>query len=164
MHPITFLPALSLNVSPKCHFPCIDKRSKDWLDWKVHITPKTQANDLCSLLFNIIVFVEYPSWALTTADRRPPSWNRITDSTHAPPVGNRIGEPHWYVHQINASNNVVSCNMSSFRMWKTGHIFNRKNYGAFDRGTLIRFLRNILYLKKAIIFFTIFTTYFIFEI
>jgi hypothetical protein len=24
--------------------------------------------------------------ALTTADRRPPSWNRITDSTHAPPV------------------------------------------------------------------------------
>jgi hypothetical protein len=26
--------------------------------------------------------------ALTTADRRPPSWNRITDSTHAPPVGN----------------------------------------------------------------------------
>jgi hypothetical protein len=29
--------------------------------------------------------------ALTTADRRPPSWNRITDSTHAPPVGNGIG-------------------------------------------------------------------------
>ena len=23
-----------------------------------------------------------------TADRRPPSWNQITDSTHAPPVGN----------------------------------------------------------------------------
>jgi hypothetical protein len=23
--------------------------------------------------------------ALTTADRRPPSWNRITDSTHARP-------------------------------------------------------------------------------
>jgi hypothetical protein len=34
--------------------------------------------------------------ALTTADRRPPSWNRITDSTHAPPVGNGIGEPHWF--------------------------------------------------------------------
>ena len=32
--------------------------------------------------------------ALTTADRRPPSWNRITDSTHVPPVGNGIGEPH----------------------------------------------------------------------
>jgi hypothetical protein len=32
--------------------------------------------------------------ALTTADLRPPSWNRITDSTHAPPFGNGIGEPH----------------------------------------------------------------------
>jgi hypothetical protein len=33
---------------------------------------------------------------MTTADRRrPPSLNRITDSTHAPPVGNGIGEPHW---------------------------------------------------------------------
>ena len=45
------------STTPKC----IDKRSKNWLDWKVHITPKTQANDLCSLLFNIIVFVECPS-------------------------------------------------------------------------------------------------------
>ena len=35
--------------------------STNWLDWKVHITPKTQAYDLCSLLFNIIVFVECPS-------------------------------------------------------------------------------------------------------
>jgi hypothetical protein len=26
--------------------------------------------------------------ALTTADRRPPYWIRITDITHAPPVGN----------------------------------------------------------------------------
>jgi hypothetical protein len=44
------------------HFPkCIDKRSKNWLDRKVHITPKTQAYDLCSLLFNIIAFVECPS-------------------------------------------------------------------------------------------------------
>jgi hypothetical protein len=32
--------------------------------------------------------------ALTTADRRPQSWIRITDSAHAPPVGNGIGEPH----------------------------------------------------------------------
>jgi hypothetical protein len=39
--------------------------------------------------------------ALTTADRRPPSWNRITDSTHAPPVGNGIGEPHCFcLHSI----------------------------------------------------------------
>ena len=40
---------------------CIDKRSKNLFDWKVHITLKTQAYDLCSLLFNIIVFVECPS-------------------------------------------------------------------------------------------------------
>jgi hypothetical protein len=45
------------STTPKC----IDKRSKNWLDWKVHITPKTHAYDLCSLLFNIIVFVECPS-------------------------------------------------------------------------------------------------------
>jgi len=29
------------------------------------------------------------SLALTTADSRPPSWNRITDRTHAPPFGKR---------------------------------------------------------------------------
>ena len=44
------------STTPKC----IDKWSKNWLDWKVHITPKTQACDLCSLLFNIIVLVECP--------------------------------------------------------------------------------------------------------
>jgi len=32
----------------------------------------------------------------SSADRRPPSWNRITDSTHAPPVGNVGGwTPFW---------------------------------------------------------------------
>ena len=39
--------------------------------------------------------------APTTADRRPPSWNRITDSTHAPPVGNGIGK----MNRINKINN-----------------------------------------------------------
>ena len=34
---------------------CIDKSSKNLIDWKVHITLKTQAYDLCSLLFSIIV-------------------------------------------------------------------------------------------------------------
>ena len=38
--------------------------------------------------------------APTTADRRLPSWNRITDSTHAPPVGNGIGEPQLYSYLI----------------------------------------------------------------
>ena len=53
--------------------------------------------------------------ALTTADRRPPSWNRITDSTHAPPVGNGIGEPH-------------SCNGCNYPRKK---LFNGTNYGSY---------------------------------
>ena len=48
--------------------------------------------------------------ALTTADRRPPSWNRITDSTHAPPVGNGIGEPHFVI--ILFDTHTLSKNMS----------------------------------------------------
>ena len=43
--------------------------------------------------FGVVDHIRAP--ALTTADRRPPSWNRITDSTHAPPVENGISEPHW---------------------------------------------------------------------
>ena len=35
-----------------------------------------------------------------------------------------------------------------------------KKYGAFNRGILIRFYRNILHLKKNIIFFTIFNFFF----
>ena len=45
------------STTPKC----IDTRSKNWLDWKVHITPKTSAYDLYSLHLNIIVFVEWVS-------------------------------------------------------------------------------------------------------
>ena len=48
-----------------------------------------------SMHFGVVYHIR--ASALTTADRRPPSWNRITDSTHAPPVGNGIGEPHWFV-------------------------------------------------------------------
>jgi hypothetical protein len=39
---------------------------------------------------------------------------------------------------------------------KRGIFSIEKKYGAFNRGILIRFLRNILHLKKNIIFFTIF--------
>jgi hypothetical protein len=46
-----------------------------------------------SMHFGVVDHI--PDSTLTTADRRPPSWNRITDSTHAPPVGNGIGEPHY---------------------------------------------------------------------
>ena len=45
--------------------------------------------------------------ALATADRRPPSWNRITDSTHAPPVGNGIGEPHWVKNSTDNNQHVI---------------------------------------------------------
>jgi hypothetical protein len=31
------------------------------------------------------------SRALTTADRRPPSWNQITDKRHVPPLMKRGG-------------------------------------------------------------------------
>ena len=47
---------------------------------------------------------------------------------------------------------------------KRGIFSIEKNYGAFNRGTFVRFLRNILHLKKNILFFTIFTIFFIFEI
>ena len=40
------------------------------------------------LLMHFGVVDHFRASRLTTADRRPPSWNRITDSTHAPPVGN----------------------------------------------------------------------------
>jgi hypothetical protein len=39
----------------------------------------------------------------------PPSWNRIADSTHAPPVGNGIDEPHSYMcgHPFNRSHSNI---------------------------------------------------------
>jgi hypothetical protein len=52
----------------------------------------SQFFDRLSMHFGVVDHIR--ASALTTADRHPPSWNRITDSTHAPPVGNRIGEPH----------------------------------------------------------------------
>ena len=42
--------------------------------------------DRLSMHFGVVDHVRAST--LTTADHRPPSWNRITDSTHAPPVGN----------------------------------------------------------------------------
>ena len=47
---------------PKLEYDLLRRNaSKNLLDGKLHITLKTQAYDLCSLLFNIIVFVECPS-------------------------------------------------------------------------------------------------------
>jgi hypothetical protein len=55
----------------------------------------SQFFDRLSIHFGVVNHIR--ASALATADRRPPSWNRITDSTHAPPVGNGIGEPHSIV-------------------------------------------------------------------
>jgi hypothetical protein len=76
---------------------CIDKRSKNLLDWKVHITLKPK-HTIYVRYFSILLYLlnvqVAPTENKTSLDRRPPSWNRITDSTHAPPVGNGIGDPH----------------------------------------------------------------------
>jgi len=40
------------STTPKCN----DKRSNNWLDWKVHITPKTQAYNLCCY-FSILLYL-----------------------------------------------------------------------------------------------------------
>jgi hypothetical protein len=41
---------------------------------------------VCRCIFGVVD--HFRASALTTADRRPPSWNRITDSRHAPPDRN----------------------------------------------------------------------------
>jgi hypothetical protein len=58
--------------------------------------------------------------ALTTADRRPPSWNRITDSTHALPVGNGIGEPHLSTTFFFWQEYVYGCSWEK-TIYKVGH-------------------------------------------
>jgi hypothetical protein len=44
---------------------------------------------------------------------------------------------------------------------KQGIFSIEKNYGAFNRGTLVRFLRNILHLKKKPLFFSQFSQFFL---
>ena len=61
--------------------------------WVFGVICTFQFFDRLSMHFGVVDHIR--ASALTTADRRLPSWNRITDSTHASPVGNGIGEPHW---------------------------------------------------------------------
>jgi hypothetical protein len=65
------------------------------LGFSVCTFQSSQFFDRLSMHFGVVDHIR--ASALTTADRRPPSWNRITDSTHAPPVGNGIGEPHYII-------------------------------------------------------------------
>jgi hypothetical protein len=54
----------------------------------------TYLSDRLSMHFGVVDHIR--ASALTTADRRPPSWNRITDSTHASPIGNLDQDIYMY--------------------------------------------------------------------
>ncbi len=69
-----------------------EHKSYAWVFGVICTFQSSQFFDRLSMHFGVVDHIR--ASALTTADRRPPSWNRITDSTHAPPVGNGIGEPH----------------------------------------------------------------------
>jgi hypothetical protein len=69
-----------------------EHKSYAWVFGVICTFQSSQFLDRLSMHFGVVDHIR--ASALTTADRRPPSWNRITDSTHAPPVGNGIGEPH----------------------------------------------------------------------
>jgi hypothetical protein len=63
-----------------------EHKSYDWVFGVICTFQSSQFFDRLSMHFGVVD--HFRAVALTTADRRPPSWNRITDSTHAPPVGN----------------------------------------------------------------------------
>ena len=69
-----------------------EHKSYAWVFGVICTFQSSKFFDRLSMHFGVVDRIR--TWALTTADRPPPSWNRITDSTHAPPVGNGIGEPH----------------------------------------------------------------------
>jgi hypothetical protein len=69
-----------------------EHKSYAWVFGVICTFQSSQFFERLSMHFGVVDHIR--ASALTTADRRPPSWNRITDSTHAPPVGNGIGEPH----------------------------------------------------------------------
>ena len=75
-----------------------EHKSYAWVFGVICIFQSSQLFDRLSMHFGVVDHI--PDSTLTTADRRPPSWNRITDSTHAPPVGNGIGEPHYGRHSM----------------------------------------------------------------
>ena len=62
-----------------------EHKSYAWVLGVICTCQSSQFFDRLSMHFGV---VDHRASALTTADRRPPSWNGITDSTHVPPVGN----------------------------------------------------------------------------
>ena len=69
-----------------------EHKSYAWVFSVICTFQSSQFFECLSMHFGVVDHIR--ASALTTADRRQPSGNRITDSTHAPPVGNGIGEPH----------------------------------------------------------------------
>jgi hypothetical protein len=63
-----------------------EDKSYDWVCSVICTFQSNQFFDRLSMHFGVVDHIR--ASALTTADRRTPSWNRITDSTHAPSVGN----------------------------------------------------------------------------
>jgi hypothetical protein len=63
-----------------------EHKSYAWVFGVICTFQSSQFFNRLSMHFGVVD--HFRASALTTADRRPPSWNRITDSTHAPPVGN----------------------------------------------------------------------------
>ena len=63
-----------------------EHKSHAWVFGVICTFQSSQFFDRLSMHFGVVDHIR--TSALTTTDRRPPSWNWITDSTNAPPVGN----------------------------------------------------------------------------
>jgi hypothetical protein len=77
---------------------------------------------------------------LTTADRRPPSWNRITDSTHAPPVSILL-----YLLNVQAQS-LVTIQVNILSMYK--HIQGRTSFFTPARFKSCLFFKFLLIYSK----------------
>ena len=73
-----------------------EHKSYAWVFGVICTFQSSQFFERLSMHFGVVVDHIRAS-ALTTANLRPPSWNGITDSTHAPPIANGIGEPQSLV-------------------------------------------------------------------
>ena len=80
-----------------------EHKSYLWVFGVICTFQSSQFFERLSMHFGVVDHIRASALTTGTADRRPPSWNRITDSTHAPPVRNGIGEPHsanFYIGKI----------------------------------------------------------------
>ena len=92
-----------------------EHKSYAWVLGVICTFQSSQFFERLSMHFGVVDHIR--ASALTTADRRPPSWNRITDSTHAPSVGNGIGEPHCLKNVLYLT---MDNDVTAYRMAKQG--------------------------------------------